>query len=70
MKTRSEIEGTMKPSKPILAEKLSVKETGIFGSFVSGKESEGSDVDIFADAFKLSLLLVFARFLSQWKTMP
>ena len=47
MKTRSEIrEATLKRIKPILAEKFSVKEIGIFGSFVSGRESEGSDVDI------------------------
>ena len=46
MKTRSEIEATLKGIKPILAEKFSVKEIGIFGSFVSGRESEGSDVDI------------------------
>jgi len=46
MKTRSEIEAALKLIKPNLAEEYHVKEIGIFGSFLQGKESEGSDVDI------------------------
>ena len=46
MKTRSEIEAALKRIKPNLVKKFSVKEIGIFGSFISGRESEGSDIDI------------------------
>jgi len=46
MKTKKEIEETLKKYKPILREKFSVKEIGIFGSYVRGEESEHSDIDI------------------------
>ena len=49
MKTRSEIEAALKRIKPTLAEKFSVKEIGIFGSFVRGEEVEDSDVDILVE---------------------
>ena len=46
MKTRSDIETALKQLKPALVETYKVKEIGIFGSYVKGQESEGSDVDI------------------------
>lgn len=49
MKTRAEIEATLKQLKPSLAEKFKVKEIGIFGSFVRGEESGRSDVDILVE---------------------
>ena len=52
MKTREEIEETLKRFKPILREKFKVKEIGFFGSFVRGDESETSDVDVLVDFFE------------------
>lgn len=49
MKTREEIEGTLKRFKPMLREKFKVKEIGFFGSYVRGEESETSDVDVLVD---------------------
>ena len=46
MKTRKEIEETLKKYKPFLREKFKVKEIGIFGSYVRGEESDKSDVDV------------------------
>ena len=37
MKTRKEIEETLKRYKPFLREKFKVKEIGIFGSYVRGR---------------------------------
>lgn len=52
MKTREEIEETLKRIKPVLREKFKVKEIGIFGSYVRGEESEASDVDVLVDFFE------------------
>ncbi|MBL7073758.1 nucleotidyltransferase family protein [candidate division KSB1 bacterium] len=52
MKTREEIEKTLKRFKPILGEKFKVKEIGIFGSYVQGEESEESDVDILVEFYE------------------
>ena len=52
MKTREEIEETLKRFKPILREKFKVKDIGFFGSFVRGDESETSDVDVLVDFFE------------------
>lgn len=49
MKTREEIEETLKRFKPMLREKFKVKEIGFFGSYVRGEESETSDVDVLVD---------------------
>ena len=49
MKTRTEIEATLKELKPSLRRKFKVKEIGIFGSFVRGEEVEDSDVDILVE---------------------
>lgn len=46
MKTRKEIEETLKKYKPLLREKFKVKEIGIFGSYARGEESDQSDVDL------------------------
>ncbi|MBI1929006.1 nucleotidyltransferase family protein [Candidatus Poribacteria bacterium] len=46
MKTRKEIEETLKTYKPLLREKFKVKEIGIFGSYARGEESDESDVDL------------------------
>lgn len=35
--------------KPILREKYKVKEIGIFGSYVKGKQRKSSDIDILID---------------------
>ena len=52
MKTRQEIKETVRRFKPILKEKFKVKEIGIFGSYVRGEESEGSDVDILVEFYE------------------
>ncbi len=52
MKTREEIEETLKRLKPFLREKFKVKEIGIFGSYVRGEESEESDVDILVEFYE------------------
>ena len=49
MKTRAELEATLRRCKPILREKFKVKEIGLFGSFVRGEEGEDSDVDILVE---------------------
>ncbi len=51
MKTRKEIEETLKRYKPLLREKFKVKEMGIFGSYIRGEESEESDVDILVEFY-------------------
>jgi len=52
MKTREQIEETLKRYKPFLKEKFKVKEIGIFGSYVRGEESEESDVDILVNFYE------------------
>lgn len=52
MKTREQIEETLKRFKPLLKEKFKVKEIGIFGSYVRGEESEESDVDILVNFYE------------------
>lgn len=52
MKTRKEIEETLKRYKPFLREKFKVKEIGIFGSYTCGEESEESDVDILVEFYE------------------
>lgn len=51
MKTRIEIEETLKRYKPFLCEKFKVKEIGVFGSYARGEESEKSDVDILVEFY-------------------
>jgi hypothetical protein len=49
VKTREEIERTLKELKPSLSEKFKVKRIGIFGSYLRGEQSEESDVDILVE---------------------
>ena len=49
MKTRKEIEETLRRYKPFLSDEFKVKKIGIFGSYVRGEESEESDVDILVE---------------------
>lgn len=49
MKTRKEVEETLKRYKPSLRDKFKVKEIGIFGSIIRGEQTEKSDIDILVD---------------------
>ena len=49
MKTLDEIKETVANHKAELKRNFSVKEIGIFGSFVRGEQEEGSDIDILAE---------------------
>ncbi len=51
MKTRKELEETLKKHKPFLGEKFKVKNIGIFGSYIRGEESEKSDVDVLVEFY-------------------
>ncbi len=51
MKTRKEMEETLKRHKPFLREKFKVSEIGIFGSYIRGEESKKSDVDILVEFY-------------------
>ena len=46
MLDKSEILNKLRELKPILSEEYSVKEIGLFGSFVMDEASEESDIDI------------------------
>lgn len=59
MKTFAEIKGILIQSKPIVQEKYQVKEMGIFGSYVRGKQNEDSDINVLIDFEKASSLLKF-----------
>ena len=52
MKTREEIEKTLKQYKPLLRKQFKVKEIGVFGSYARGEESEESDVDILVEFYE------------------
>ena len=49
MKTLEEIKSILAEHKEELKEKYKVKEIGIFGSFVKGKQGRRSDVDILVE---------------------
>ena len=49
MKTRKEIEETLKKHKPSLRERFKVKEMGVFGSYVRGEQKEDSDIDVLVE---------------------
>lgn len=44
-----EIKSKLKLVKPILEREYYVKEIGIFGSYVKGRQKRGSDIDILVD---------------------
>ena len=48
-KELGEIRRILKKEKPYLSEQYWVKELGVFGSFVRGEESDGSDLDILVE---------------------
>jgi len=52
MKTFEEIREVIRGHKEDFREKFGVKEIGIFGSYVKGKQSENSDVDILVELEK------------------
>ena len=52
MKTFEEIREAIRRHKEDYREKFGVKEIGIFGSYVKGKQVEGSDVDILVELEK------------------
>lgn len=45
--------------KKELRDKYGVKEIGVFGSFVKGKQTKKSDIDIFVEFYKIPDLLEF-----------
>lgn len=49
MKTRREIERTLKQHKPFLTKEFGVSRIGIFGSHVRGEESRESDIDVLVE---------------------
>ena len=49
MKTFEEIKEILKKQKPFLMEKYGVKEIGVFGSYVKGKQKDKSDLDILVE---------------------
>ncbi len=49
IKTLEEIKQILTPYKSFLVEKFKVKELGIFGSYVKGKQTEDSDVDVLVE---------------------
>ena len=46
MKTFDEIKKILEKSKPELQKKYKVKELGVFGSYVTGKQKKTSDIDV------------------------
>ena len=49
MQTKEEIMGLLREKRPYLAAKYSVKQIGLFGSFVKGAADETSDIDIIVE---------------------
>ncbi len=49
MRTLEEIKQVIRIQKPILIGKYSMKEIGIFGSYVRGEQRDNSDIDILID---------------------
>jgi len=58
-KKLKEIFNTIKEHKKFLDERYKVKEIGVFGSFVSGEQKSGSDVDILVDFYEVPDLFEF-----------
>jgi len=49
MLTREEIIRKLQKELPFLKKKYSIKKIGIFGSYASGKQDKGSDIDIIVE---------------------
>lgn len=48
MKTLDEIVGQLRRMQPDLRRRYRIREMGVFGSYVRGEQTEGSDLDILA----------------------
>lgn len=59
MKTLEEIKQWLILNKPILQERYSIKELGIFGSYVRQEQTEESDIDLLVEFSKTPGLLKF-----------
>jgi len=70
MKNLEEIKQKLIELKPILKEKYKIKEIGIFGSYIKGKQTKRSDLDILVEFEKdaevgLLKLINLENFLSE-----
>jgi predicted nucleotidyltransferase len=61
MRTDREIKHILQLKKPELCARYSVKEIGIFGSYLSGDQKESSDIDILVDYEKSVGLIEFVN---------
>ncbi len=61
MKTLEEIKRDLINLKPVLKERYKVKEIGIFGSYVKGKQRKKSDLDILVEFEEVPTLFEFIR---------
>lgn len=59
MKTLAEIQQWLVLNKPALQARYSVKELGIFGSYVRQEQTEASDVDVLVEFSEVPGLLKF-----------
>ncbi|MBC8520574.1 MAG: nucleotidyltransferase domain-containing protein [Methanomicrobia archaeon] len=61
-KKLEEVLNIIKEHKKFLEERYKVKEIGVFGSFVSGEQKRGSDIDILVDFYDVPDLFEFLNF--------
>lgn len=61
MKTLEEIKQWLVQNKSLLQERYKIQELGIFGSYVSQEQTEGSDVDLLVEFFETPSLLKFVN---------
>ena len=61
MKTEQEIKKILTSIKPDLYARYSVKEIGIFGSYLSGNQKKSSDIDILVEYGKPVSLIEFVN---------
>jgi len=61
MNRLEEIKRKLVEIKPFLREKYKVKEIGIFGSYVKGKQRKRSDIDILVDFEEVPDLFTFVE---------
>ncbi|WP_198807701.1 nucleotidyltransferase family protein [Leptolyngbya sp. BL0902] len=61
MKTLEEIQQWLIHNKPLLQERYSVRELGIFGSYVRQEQTESSDVDLLVEFSETPSLLKFVN---------
>ena len=58
-KSFQEMKDIIKENKKLLEDRYKVKEIGVFGSFVSGEQKRGCDVDILVDFYEVPDLFEF-----------